>query len=70
MKTLHRTFLFAPFALASSLASAEMKTDTLSVPEASYERQKAVVTFDDAKTTVEALTRATARAGYPSKPAR
>lgn len=32
----------------------------------SYEKQEAVVTFDDAKTGVEALTAATANAGYPS----
>jgi mercuric ion binding protein len=37
--------------------------------EASYEKKQAVATFDDAKTTVEALTKATANAGYPSKPA-
>ena len=35
--------------------------------EASYEKLQAVVTYDDAKATVEALTRATANAGYPSK---
>ncbi len=34
--------------------------------EASYERKQAVVTFDSARTTVEALVRATADAGYPS----
>ena len=34
--------------------------------DASYEKTQAVVTFDDAKTTVEALTKATANAGYPS----
>lgn len=33
---------------------------------ASYEKKQAVVTFDDAKANVEALTRATANAGYPS----
>ncbi|MBA3904796.1 MAG: mercuric transport protein periplasmic component [Rhodocyclaceae bacterium] len=32
----------------------------------SYEKQEAVVTFDDAKVNVEALTKATANAGYPS----
>jgi mercuric ion binding protein len=32
---------------------------------ASYERKQAVVTYDDSKTTVEALTKATANAGYP-----
>ena len=34
--------------------------------QASYETKQAVVTFDDSKTTVEALTKATAKAGYPS----
>ena len=34
--------------------------------EASLEKHEAVVTFDDAKTNVEALTQATANAGYPS----
>lgn len=34
--------------------------------EVSYEKLEAVVTFDDAKTTVDALTKATKRAGYPS----
>lgn len=34
--------------------------------EASYEKKEAVVTFDDSKTSVEALTKATANAGYPS----
>ena len=32
----------------------------------SYEKQEAVVTFDDAKASVEVLTKATANAGYPS----
>ncbi|MFY3776123.1 mercury resistance system periplasmic binding protein MerP [Marinobacter salsuginis] len=31
-----------------------------------YEERDATVTFDDAKTTVEALTQATTNAGYPS----
>lgn len=31
-----------------------------------YQTREAVVTFDDAKTSVDALTRATAQAGYPS----
>jgi len=35
---------------------------------ASYEKKEAVVTYDDSKTTVEALTKATANAGYPSTP--
>jgi mercuric ion binding protein len=36
----------------------------------SLEKKQAVVTFDDAKTSVEALEQATANAGYPSKPTR
>jgi mercuric ion binding protein len=34
----------------------------------SYENKTAVVTFDDSKTTVQALTTATTNAGYPSSP--
>lgn len=34
--------------------------------EVSLERREAVVTFDDARTNVEALRRATENAGYPS----
>ncbi len=34
--------------------------------QVSFEKRQAVVTFDDAKTTVGALTKATAGAGYPS----
>lgn len=37
--------------------------------DASYEKKQAVVTFDDSKTSVEALTKATANAGFPSAPA-
>lgn len=33
---------------------------------ASFEKKEAVVTFDDARTTVEALQKATTDAGYPS----
>lgn len=35
--------------------------------DVSYEKQEAVVSFDDAKTNVEALTKATEGAGYPSE---
>jgi len=35
--------------------------------EVSFEKRQATVTFDDAKTNVEALTHATKNAGYPSK---
>lgn len=38
--------------------------------DASYERKEAVVRFDDAQTTVEALTKATANASYPSSAVR
>ena len=34
--------------------------------DVSFERREAVVTYDDARTTVAALTQATAGAGYPS----
>lgn len=34
--------------------------------EVSYEHREAIVTFDDTRTSVEALTKATENAGYPS----
>ena len=34
--------------------------------EVSFEKREAVVTFDDAKTNAEALTKAIANAGYPA----
>jgi periplasmic mercuric ion binding protein len=34
----------------------------------SYKEKKAVVTYDDGKTDLNALTRATSEAGYPSAP--
>lgn len=37
--------------------------------EVSLEKQNAVVTFNDAKTTIEALAKASTNAGYPAKPA-
>ena len=42
------------------------KVKGVSQTEVSYEKKKAVVSFDDAKTNVQALTKATADAGYPS----
>jgi mercuric ion binding protein len=33
-----------------------------------YAKKEAIVTYDDARTNVAALTKATADAGYPSKP--
>ena len=35
--------------------------------EVNLDKREAIVTFDDAKTTTEALTKATEDAGYPSK---
>jgi mercuric ion binding protein len=51
-----------------TIKKAISKVPGVSNVEASYERKQAVVTFDDAKATLEALTKATANAGYPSKP--
>nr|WP_311529513.1 mercury resistance system periplasmic binding protein MerP [uncultured Ralstonia sp.] len=42
------------------------KVDGVQKAEASLEKREAVVTFDDAKTNVGALTWATENAGYPS----
>jgi mercuric ion binding protein len=43
-----------------------MKVPGVSKAVVSYARRNAKVTFDDAKTTVAALTKATEEAGYPS----
>lgn len=42
------------------------KVSGVSDVDVSYEKKQAVVTFDDAKTTVDALIKATGDAGYPS----
>ena len=42
------------------------KVDGVENIEVSLEKKEALVTFDDAKTTVEALLEATKKAGYPS----
>ena len=42
------------------------KVDGVSKVDVSYEKRQAVVTFDDAKTSVEALTQASENAGYPA----
>lgn len=42
------------------------KVDGVTGVEVSFEERQATVTFDDAKTTVEALTKATTDAGFPS----
>ena len=42
------------------------KVEGVTKAEVSYENREAIVTFDDAKTSVQALTKATEDAGYPS----
>lgn len=42
------------------------KVEGVSRAEASLEKKEAVVTFDDAKTKIEALLEATKNAGYPA----
>lgn len=42
------------------------KVDGVSQIDVSYPDREAVVTFDDTRTSVEALTEATTNAGYPS----
>ena len=42
------------------------KVEGVSNAAVSFEKREAIVTFDDAKTTVERLTQATGDAGYPS----
>jgi len=42
------------------------KVDGVQKAEVSYEKREAVVTFDDTRTTAEAIAKATGNAGYPS----
>ena len=49
-----------------TVSKALKKVDGVEKVAASLERKEAVVTFNDAKTTVEALQKATTNAGYPS----
>lgn len=51
-----------PFTVKKALQNVEGVTKA----EATFETKLAVVTFDDEKTTVKALTEATTNAGYPS----
>ncbi len=51
-----------PFTVKAALNKVEGVKDV----DVSYKNGQAVVTFDDAKTSVKALTQATANAGYPS----
>jgi len=50
-----------------TVSKALKKVDGVGKVAASLEQKEAVVTFDDAKTNVDALRKATANAGYPSK---
>lgn len=43
------------------------RVEGVQAAEVSYEKKEAVVTYDDAKTNIEALTKATDGAGYPSE---
>ncbi len=52
-----------PYIVKQTLA----RIDGVSAVEVSYREQTAVVTFDDAKTDVAALTTATGDAGFPSQ---
>lgn len=50
-----------------TVKKAMAKVDGVSRVEVSYEKREAVVTFDDAKTSVQAIAKASAEAGYPAK---
>ena len=49
-----------------TVKTAITKVAGVSRVEVDYDKRQAIVTFDDTKSTMEALTRATADAGYPS----
>lgn len=49
-----------------TVKKALMKVPGVANAEVSYEAKQAVVTYDDAKTSPDALMRATRNAGYPS----
>ncbi len=51
-----------PLTVKQALSRVQGVTKT----DVSYEKKQAVVTFDDAKTSIQALTKATGDAGYPS----
>ena len=49
-----------------TIKKAVSKVPGVSAVSASYSTKEAIVTFDDTRTNVDALTKATANAGYPS----
>lgn len=51
-----------PFTVKTALN----KVKGVTKADVSYEKREATVSFDDAKTNIQALTTATANAGYPS----
>ena len=55
-----------PFIVKRTIA----RVSGVSAVEVSYEKKTAMVTFDDARTDVAAITAATARVGFPSRVAR
>lgn len=52
---------------SDTVIKALQKVEGVEMTEVNYDKQEAVVTYDDAKTGVEALTKATDVAGYPSE---
>ncbi|EIU7200205.1 MULTISPECIES: mercury resistance system periplasmic binding protein MerP [Pseudomonadota] len=46
------------------------KVEGVNQVDVSFDKREAVVTFDDAKTTIQKLTEATTNAGYPSRAVR
>jgi mercuric ion binding protein len=52
---------------AGHVEKALQKVEGVEKTEVNYDTNEAVVTYDDAKTGVEALTKATEGAGYPSE---
>lgn len=49
-----------------TVKQALVKVGGVSKAEVNFDKRQAIVTFDDARASVESLTRATADAGYPS----
>jgi periplasmic mercuric ion binding protein len=52
---------------AGHVEKALQKVEGVEKTEVNFDKQEAVVTYDDAKTGVEALTKVTDVAGYPSE---
>ena len=65
LEVANMTCVTCPYIVRASLAD----VPGVSGIEVSYERRTAVVTFDDSVADVAALTAATAKVGFPSRPA-